>query len=636
MTTKTIFTFLDEATADTSLQIIREEGLSTFVVDDDDGETEKESYLVSLIHKVEPDFECLTSVTSCFLALIKKHVQLFDFPDDNDFSKLKSKLVQIKRIVDHMIENTSTARNYFSDLTGIFKKYWVPKGESPTDGRHVTVIRRILKVDKEKVDVYLRQKERRRLDRLGDVYEENYEEVEDFVLKCYREGMVEDPTRKEQTGLLLSLMLCTYTRKIEILDPSIKYTKYKDIKKKEDTKFFIGNRYDGDDEDNSIEEDENGNWKSVMGYEYTIVQSNTAKNYAQEVNKYLDKGHDRYVPDRRLIKPTIILTAKQIIDGIKKFRMEMGIKASDKLTRKQLGAIVGSRDFKPFLEKYFSRSRKKAMSHGWDFGSHHMRKVGSNASYYIYKDRLKQITGKSINLNLYLRIVLSHAGSVDTSLSYSNVEVFFGVANEVFKLPNDELIRNMHAMVKDLQLQINELKTNQMLLQQDPTSSSSPSKDNAEVVVLQDSDGVEHTLSKSKHNSRRYKSAKDKHDAIQVVYDELVSKGIKPTPANFKRMGFGYNTVKDFKPTDRELEPQQQVEKPDHDFAIIANPAGYNQKRQDQNLKRDRGHFGDNNVIDKEEDCDVKSKKQKIDRDVEVFTKKNNPVTRTVCTNVSS
>ena len=76
------------------------------------------------------------------------------------------------------------------------------------------------------------------------------------------------------------------------------------------------------DEENSFEVLSKGVYKEQFGeFAYTIVQVGVLKDKSQNINKYLlDKEDARYVENKVLVKPTIILTSAQIAQAITRFR----------------------------------------------------------------------------------------------------------------------------------------------------------------------------------------------------------------------------------------------------------------------------------------------------------------------------
>ena len=87
------------------------------------------------------------------------------------------------------------------------------------------------------------------------------------------------------------------------------------------------------------------------------------------------------------------------------------------------------------LKDYYRAAYAKSKQRKWVFGSHYMRKLYAVASYNIYQTQITQITSKFVDQSYWISTVLAHAGSIATSLSYSNVVVSFGFKVELFKTP---------------------------------------------------------------------------------------------------------------------------------------------------------------------------------------------------------
>ena len=79
------------------------------------------------------------------------------------------------------------------------------------------------------------------------------------------------------------------------------------------------------------------------------------------------------------------------------------------------------------MTRYFPQSSALASGHGWRLGAHHCRKIYANASFEIYEPRVKQLMNRWIELPLWIRSVLGHEGSLETTLSYSNVKILFSL-----------------------------------------------------------------------------------------------------------------------------------------------------------------------------------------------------------------
>ena len=232
----TIFQFLDNVSGDNKiLQKLREETASKQKVRDliiqddlddfakvDELETEEvgdeapgypikptrrtSATLLQLLHKADPRLECeKRSDLACLLMYVSNNVKQFDF--GKDLTKLEDYLTKLGTVVNHLHPSSSSLRNYFVELTSIFKAYWVAKGKNNKSDYHVDVIRRVLRAPSSRVSEVLAKKEAVLRDKLGDKYYERWEDVERICREMYARGMGPGANREDMMCLLLSLIL---------------------------------------------------------------------------------------------------------------------------------------------------------------------------------------------------------------------------------------------------------------------------------------------------------------------------------------------------------------------------------------------------------------------------------------------
>jgi hypothetical protein len=592
--------FLNEATQNKVLKLIREEttpknfneveedtlveegGMS----DDDDDDTtvsdrpKKQTRRVSktllnLIYKHFPSLKakCKNDAT-CLYMLVKDHVG--KFPKNLD--EYKKQLEQIAVIGNHMHPSTSTVRNYFSDLAGLFKVYWVQRGESDRFGTHVTIVRETLHAETSRVKQYLAEKELKLTEALKNKYHVQFESVQQKMIKLYNDVMLSNElahTLDERIGLLIAIETSAGMRKGAILDPNVKFQTYSQFKRaNKDTPFRIGL-----DNDQSIKLDE------LEDMENVLVQTGVLKDAETSINKYLkDDNDDRYVMDRVLIKPTIILTAKQVVDGIATFRQMENITKKTFVSRRVSSNNFGRDRIKIVMKKTFPAQAAKAARENNPFGTHFCRKIYANASFEIYKEQVRLVTNKYIDRSVWMAAVLGHGGSIKTSLSYSNVIVDFDLPVEAYKVPDFQVIRNMQAQIEVLTNMYKELRKE--FEQRAPTDMT---------VNFVATDGKTVNLNKHKRGDGM---------TVQAAMKMLTDNNVVVTNNNLKKLGFGKramksrNEVQNLKSSNEvQNEPEQQGRIPlPPNTKVIIKPRD-NPKNTTQYLKRQREMFGEDNLI---------------------------------------
>ena len=146
--------------------------------------------------------------------------------------------------------------------------------------------------------------------RLADKYKEDYKRVQKVCLLLYAAGTDPNASRRDIVGLLLALQMSCGMRKTAVLDPNIRFEEFVPT---EGTKVRIG---DQDEDGVHLEEEREGLFQKTLGYEHCIKQIGVLKDSEQAINNYVDKDDERWVQARELVKPTIILSAEEIVDGV--------------------------------------------------------------------------------------------------------------------------------------------------------------------------------------------------------------------------------------------------------------------------------------------------------------------------------
>src|SRR5690606_18120917 len=149
-----------------------------------------------------------------------------------------------------------------------------------------------------------------------------------------------------------------------------------------------------------------------------------------------------WVRGRTVIKPSIILTGKEIVDEIERFRKVFHITSSKFKTgeRAKKSAEFPSTDFKFWLNKYFTNAVLKAEKNGFNLGAHYCRSIYGNASYKIWKNQIRAMTQKRVKSIEWIRMVLGHGtSSLQTSYGYSNIHITINYDPKVFALPPEHM-----------------------------------------------------------------------------------------------------------------------------------------------------------------------------------------------------
>jgi hypothetical protein len=674
----TILNFLNEASKDVNLQIFREEteakqrvkkiapaleeklddfaavdGEETEEVGDEPGGfpakpiRRQSKALLDMLHRFEPRLKCENSDTACLLMYVANNVKAFDF--QRDLTKLTFWLKTLAEILNHIMPSSSSLRNLFVEFTSIFKSYWIDRGETNKNGYHVDVVRNILRAPASRVAAVLAEKEARLRSKLGDKYFERWEDVSRICLELYDRGMAAGADRKDMFALLLSLCLSTGARKTAWIDPNVTFTTYSAFKASETkagrtAKLSIGIT-NGDEDEDLIDIGSDEKYDEQVGFEQTIVQVGVLKDSETQINKYLDDDDDRHVAARILIKPTIILTAKQVVDGVRKFRKYFNLTKANFQGRKKEGNRFGTNDLGPLMQQNFPRAYAKSKANKWEFSSHYCRKVYSAAAFHIYSPQIQRLSGKYIDRSIFSAAILGHgSNSLGTSLSYANVVVEFGFTDDALKVPAEHQIRLLMAKNAFLESEMKELKT---MFSEFKTAK----RENVDSNLVLFTNEAKETVYLTKRAKTNFKSTADRDSAVKTVIDELKKNKITPTVQNVTAMGVGRQTFADYKKrkglekkkdaaveteaaavagviNDRALKPGgvSTAELPVGSKVIaVTNPKASDNTKKQQ-MKRAIETFGEENVIKSAEDCSGQiNKKQKI------TTSKGTTLVRDVC-----
>lgn len=514
--------------------------------------------LVDLIHSYEPKMKCITD-TDCLLSYTVNNIDLLqvtygrfkktdpeDLVNEDKIANFKAQLEKLQKIIQHLYQSTSTQRGAFVTYTGVFKNLYVnpPFNETDKEGLHMTIIRNILHADKNQVIAYLKQKEERLYSRLSDKYVEEFNDISRKVNKMEHEGANPDAPKKDAIQLLLATMCAMGCRKGAVLDPNCKFYTYDDYIEKLAKKgltqpqFRLGvwNGPTVIDEENSFAISTPAYKKEFGDFRYTIVQSGVLKDKSQSINRFLlDKSDKRFVENKVLIKPTIILPASEVVGMIKLFRKIHNITKETFVNRRKQGNKFSTRAIQPYMDSYFPQAAALSAKHNWEFGSHYCRKLYCNSAAEIYIPKLQQITSKYVDKSIFCSNILGHGGSIATSLSYANVFVKFSYEAIEFKIPPLEHLRNLVIKNEELQRQ-NQAFKEDILSQVRAIGIERPTPKNESLFSVEGKDVA----------LKKIKITVGPDEAIRKAISELKAQGITHSSNHIKQMGFGRKTIQEF------------------------------------------------------------------------------------------
>jgi hypothetical protein len=644
--TLSVFEFLDEASTNVFLQKIRQESTPAIQTN----KRLQSPSLKALLAKYDGR-ACNTADTSCLTAYIRNQVatvRAFDFePDEAGLARLGSELKKLALVVEHMYHNGNSLRDYFSTLTEAFAGRFVPVfKESRKKGLRMDMVRNILHGDAARVQAVLAAAHARLQDELSDQESVEYADVQRAILFLWDQGMAKGATRKNVIGLMLALELSCGARKIAYLDPTILFYTWTDWQTTNPTvRLGFGLDYAGDDAATEEERiildpvaydrlmtDPDG----ASPVDHLLVQVGIPKSADQGDNIFFDENDIRYVQNRSITKPTLTLTAQQVVKAVARIRKFFKItKETWSGKRAKEGNKIGSRDIRPVIQKFFPALYASRVAKDKQIGSHLMRKIYAVSAWQIIGTRMKQVAGRRVNIAIFIASILGHGqNSTHTYLRYTTLDVLFKIADQALQTPPTEQMRRINALVTDLQRQINELQNPPPVAVRAALSTT---------VEIKDEDGVFHVF--KRHEATNWKNAEHRNQVLGGYADQLTEANIPVTKANLMKFGLGGVVVQshlthrrnaplvaDPEPVqiirDRALRPggiATAVMPPETRVIAVTDPdASENTKRQQ--IKRARESFGLANIIETAEDCNGQVlKKQKIK------TSKGTTVLRDIC-----
>jgi hypothetical protein len=138
-----------------------------------------------------------------------------------------------------------------------------------------------------------------------------------------------------------------------------------------------------------------------------------------------------------------------------------------------------------------------------------------------------------------MRSILSHGGSVASSLSYSNIDTT--PAKKV-----QEISPGLEHIVMLLQ-KSNELLTQQVAELTKRLDAVKPVEQCSDMVEFKLKDGTIINLPKRNDTSTKYETTEDRDASIQKAVNALQGAGIKTSTDNLKKMGYSFYTITDWR-----------------------------------------------------------------------------------------
>ena len=424
--------FLDETSSEKNVALISSESTPAHSKKTTSKKTKAFRQVSQTLHKLIlkffPTFKCGESDTSCLLDLLKAHVSEFDF--GTDIAQLEARLHQLRRIIVATQPVTSTQRKFFTQFTDIFKFYWVPRGETRKVGLHVTPIRKILRADLALSLIHIQQRKERDESKARNVIRVFLDDIQFQIRKAYDTVMTSPNPGNQSLAKLVIALEATYgMRRGAILDPNIMFYTWEQYKALQASRgqtvnvFRIGHQYDSDD----TFEFDNAQFDRHVGFSNIVVQVGVLKDVLTASNKYFaphEHLHAALVGAKVLVKPSICLSADEIVSGIKLFRKAKNITKENFTTRQKAANAFGAQYIKPAISEMFPDAAAQSENNGWSFGSHFARKVYANASYLMYRESVGDVLQKYININTWINDVLGHDGrNASVAELYQTVQV---------------------------------------------------------------------------------------------------------------------------------------------------------------------------------------------------------------------
>ncbi len=411
--------FVDDLLADEKqLDLIEQE-----IQPGDKGERRVSKTLLQLLDEafdasvfVDRGRKCRSDWT-CLLLALKAHVHEYPLGlTEEGRTELLPELEKLARLTKTIqLMDRNTAQGAFSRLTGIFKRFYLRVHGRKDSSPVITLVKRILKVDAEVSSALVQRKIDRRNEKLLSKYTLSWVKLRQAIVRFstmpHEQEVGTAAYRAAVKQSVLAVMAACGARKVEVLAPMCKfYTFSQYLKKHPDLPIRIGLI------------DLPGVEKGINPA-FLLVQVGVAKDSEQRMNKLIDhdEEHPAYVEPRVVLKPTVHLRAAQVVAMVKRIRQVLGVKKGRDM--RYYGALVGTRDYRDAIDSALPIVAKHAEENQWNLGTHIMRKAYAAAAWMFYKDRVTAIRGSPVDRSVFMSGVLAHQGSLDTVLSYANLEL---------------------------------------------------------------------------------------------------------------------------------------------------------------------------------------------------------------------
>ena len=532
MTTPILFQFLDAATDIENLLVIRREieGEGPEQSDDDEevGDDPLERVrkpsktMFTMLKKFGAETKGFTSDWQCFLAFLRVHIaEVCELP----VAKLDHRLEQLAQIVTYSQRVLSMAlQNYYSEVIAVGKAYMKPRLDpAKYEDLIMNHWKKIMKVSKDIKAVQMKMKDAGLVKRRHHMYEIDwdYYQTQLRILSAPATKAAADLTRADAIKLLCAVEGNIGCRKSEVLDPTITFQSYAKWQKELDasglpvsTEFVLGDEREGLklDRDRALQE---------FRVENLIVQRGRFKDANQRDMKYAEDGVDEILRTNAIIKrPCLLFSAEDTVKMVyairRYFKLTLATRPTGPNARREIGDLVNARDVKTYvLEPYFPQIVAHAQTNNFNLGSHWFRSAAVNFLALVYEQKIRNARGpgRSIHRQDVMMALLSHAGSVQSAMSYANIDARLPV------LTVKELSTPVEHRLMLMQKSIDLLLTDNIELRA-RLDSIKPREECSDFIEFKKSDGTIASVPK-RNDTARHTSATERDAAIQRAIDEL-------------------------------------------------------------------------------------------------------------------
>lgn len=215
--------------------------------------------------------------------------------------------------------------------------------------------------------------------------------------------------------------------------------------------------------------------------------------------------------EKEIIKPIIHGLASDVIQAVEFIRDNMTFKKHAQTNAQLTNAL--SKTVMVRIQKLF----------GIKLGTHDLRKIYGNASFYLFAQKSKT------SLNGWLNKVLGHIeGNLETSLHYSTINII-------------DDIPKMDAETKEAMHEVKSAVERGEAKQEQVEDNLEVVNDDLNIVELKNRDGQKSYFKKLPRKPRLSQEAKK--DRLFEAISKLTSNGIKATYAVLKKLGFGSRII---------------------------------------------------------------------------------------------